>query len=292
MTKTQARTSTRSCRRRLAVLGASLLMTSSTLLATTTAEAAPVLSAVKANAPAEGDNLDPATAACAAAATDRDLKAWTCMGPQLTYETTTPSKKMANGKKRAKKVVHTELVKSALRASRAQAAAAAADPGDDGWCENGSKCTSRISKYISHTKGNAAYGDSDGVIGSFDVNLRSNLNGRSPRVRGQFDYDSGPRIVFHNTQIQVIEDQLGPNPVARAEYVDGPDGNGSFAIGPNDEVDRGPLINFKPLADANDYWNQIKGRFEVPNRMDFTLGTLKSAKYHCQTGEECYFPNE
>jgi hypothetical protein len=196
-------------------------MLASALLATSVAEAAPVASADKGNSRAEAaDDLDPATAACAAEAMDRDIQTWTCMGPQLTYETATGAKHM--NKKKRKGVVHTGLVKSALRAARAEVVASAV-AGDDGWCENGSTCTSRISRYISHTKGNAAYGDGDGVIGTFDANLRT---------------------------------------------------------------------NFAPLADANDYWNQIKGRFEIPDQMDFTLGTLKGATYHCQTGEECYSPNE
>lgn len=112
-------------------------------------------------------------------------------------------------------------------------------PGHDGWCENGSVCRTEISDYVAHAKGNAAYGDKDGVIGTFDVNLRVNLNGRSPRVQTWFDYDSGPRAVFSETRIQVIEDQGGPNPVARWSYVDGKDGNGKFAIGPSDEVGKG-----------------------------------------------------
>jgi hypothetical protein len=48
----------------------------------------------------------------------------------------------------------------------------------DSWCENGSICTRNVTLFISETKGNAAYGDLTGVIGTFDVVLRTNLNGR------------------------------------------------------------------------------------------------------------------
>lgn len=88
-------------------------------------------------------------------------------------------------------------IKSGVRpwAPRARGAIAQADDYDS-WCENGRICSREKSAYISETKGNAAYGDNRGAIGSFDIIVRTNLNGRQAQWRVVYIWDSGPTITF------------------------------------------------------------------------------------------------
>lgn len=75
-------------------------------------------------------------------------------------------------------------------------------------------CTRKITDYVSETKGNAAYGDADGVIGSFDVVLRTNLNGRQPQWVGSLIKDSGPPIDFINVFINCERTTRDPTQTA------------------------------------------------------------------------------
>ena len=84
--------------------------------------------------------------------------------------------------------------------------AGTSDP-DDSWCENASICHSDISDYISKTKGNAAYGNQNGVIGTFDVVLRTNLNGRQPRYTVKYIRDTGPTLTIKGT-VNCVKDQV------------------------------------------------------------------------------------
>jgi hypothetical protein len=62
------------------------------------------------------------------------------------------------------------------------------------WCENGTICARKLSDYTAEVKGNAAYGDRNGVIGTFGLIWRQNFNGPYPRWRVTLHWHSGPRV--------------------------------------------------------------------------------------------------
>jgi len=64
----------------------------------------------------------------------------------------------------------------------------------DTWCETGTTCSRLINDYTAEVKGNGAYGNNGGVIGSFDQVLRQSFDGGTPRWRGHLDWDSGPNV--------------------------------------------------------------------------------------------------
>ncbi len=69
-------------------------------------------------------------------------------------------------------------------------------------CENGSWCGRSITAYIAEVKGNGAYGNRDGVIGTFDIIWRQNFQGPYPQWRLAVDWDSGPRIHLQEYKAQ------------------------------------------------------------------------------------------
>ena len=78
---------------------------------------------------------------------------------------------------------------------------ARADPamaGDhDNWCENGSVCRRPAGgPAAEEIKTNVAYGNEQGVIGSFDVVLRARPDGRHATWNVSLIWDSGPDLTF------------------------------------------------------------------------------------------------
>ncbi|NLU80620.1 hypothetical protein HCA58_20060 [Micromonospora sp. HNM0581] len=61
------------------------------------------------------------------------------------------------------------------------------------------------SRYIGETKGNATYGDSNGVVGSFDVIIRNSLQGRRGRWTVSLIWDYGPSLTFSDSWINCYE---------------------------------------------------------------------------------------
>lgn len=120
---------------------------------------------------------------CVNAAVEGDWEQWVCVGGNL--------RTASVAKKGVAQAVQPSVRDRTEESAEFASTTAGADD-YDGWCENGSICRRVISDYISETKGNAAYGDEDGVIGTFDQVLRVELNGRSPRMRGTWLWDSGP----------------------------------------------------------------------------------------------------
>ncbi|MFT4294966.1 MAG: hypothetical protein QM582_06080 [Micropruina sp.] len=66
----------------------------------------------------------------------------------------------------------------------------------DSWCESGTVCHRLKSDYIEETKGNAAYGDNNGLIGAYDAIVTTNLNGRQARWKLTLIREYGPTLNF------------------------------------------------------------------------------------------------
>jgi len=161
----------------------------------------------------------------------------------------------------------------------------------DTWCETGSICRRELTPYIHETKGNAAYGDEDGVIGTFDQILKVNLNGRSPRLQGIWDWDSGPSVEFTGMRITCREEQFGPNPNCGSHAPDH-NRNGAFTISSSDRRDTGRVINNEPVEDDGDYYAEITGYFTPNSYPRYVLGGLKSRLWECRRSwsPDCRFP--
>ncbi|OLT17436.1 hypothetical protein BJF78_12880 [Pseudonocardia sp. CNS-139] len=160
--------------------------------------------------------------------------------------------------------------------------AAAAAPGDfdDTFCENDSICFARISDFISMVKANALYGDASGVIGSFDVVLRVNLNGRSPRYTAKFIHDTGPALTIDRVQIQCVDGN-------GASLIDSV--CGTFDLADQPRVDAAfdtytsRLINTPPLVDEGPYHASIVGVFRPGGTAPRLIAPVRSEEWFCPT---------
>lgn len=238
---------------------------------TGTAAAAPANGSHPAAAPA-GSPL----AACTSAAESRKLDRWSCLGGVLTWESPVADK---DGQ-----YVRSERIAAEVAGPPT---AIAADDDYDYWCENGSVCTRKISAYISETKGNGTYGDSNGSIGRHDLIIRTSLNGRQANWNVSVIWDGGPNIYFSNFNVNCREDQLGPDSncgVFRAI------GNGNY-IGPGRVRVNSGIIYGNRLNDANPYYATLGGYFTPDGYPRFTFGTLTSGRWNCPKGTgNCTFP--
>jgi hypothetical protein len=214
---------------------------------------------------------------CVQVAGERKLEKWSCLGGQLSWETT---EKGQDGS--ARQVAHVERI--AAEVADVPTAITADDY--DYWCENGSTCTRKISNYISETKGNGAYGDSHGTIGNHDLIIRTSLNGRQANWNVSVIWDGGPTIYFSNFNVNCREDQFGPDPncgVFRAI------GNGNY-VGPSRTRVNSGTIYGNRLNDSDPYYAQLGGYFTPDGYPRFTFGTLNTARWNCFGTSNCVFP--
>ncbi|MFJ3841139.1 hypothetical protein ACIPY6_37335 [Streptomyces sp. NPDC090054] len=115
----------------------------------------------------QGDGLQ----ACVDEAREKRSEAWTCMGGTLRVT--------EDDQGRSTDAAYVVAEDSTVTA-RPLAAAPAKDDYDS-WCENGTICSRKINDYTAEVKGNGAYGNSKGVIGTFDVIYRQSFDGKLPR---------------------------------------------------------------------------------------------------------------
>lgn len=222
---------------------------------------------------------DELTTPCIDAAIAADYEHWLCVGDVLSYQDSTQSKWVR------------QRIKSG---STSTAPSQRSGTGEyyDTWCENGSICRRNVTDYIHETKGNAAYGDSDGVIGTFDQILKVNLNGRSQRLQGIWYWDSGPAVEFTGMRIQCREEQFGPNPNC-GSYAPDNNQNGAFTVSRSDVKDTGRVINGEPVEDDGEYYAEITGYFNPAGDFPRTpLAGLKSSLWQCSRNwsPDCKFP--
>lgn len=137
------------------------------------------------------------------------------------------------------------------------------------------------------TKGNATYGNQDGVIGAFDIVIRTNLNGRQAQWRVFWYHDLGPSLSFASGRINCREDvALAPDSYCGSFFVDR--GDGAFPLPP--DVTSPPLIYGDRVTDSNEYYGQISGYFTPRGYPRYTIGALNTARMNCYGTDNCYFP--
>jgi len=213
---------------------------------------------------------------CTNEAVRREIQSWVCIGDYLVE---------MSGNEPTHMVPHGER-SSSVRVISTSARQQGQDDYDT-WCENGDVCSRKISTFISETKGNGAYGNASGRIGRFDVILKTNLNGRSPRWAISFIHDEGPSLNLDNPQVQCFEDVVffpdsdcGLYPSDR-----------NPRIGPGARRWDSQLLNGVPLKDENDYSAEVYARFTPDGHPPQTIAPLRSANFNCPSGEaNCFFP--
>jgi hypothetical protein len=120
--------------------------------------------------------------------------------------------------------------------------------------------------------------------------LKVNLNGRSARLQGIWDWDTGPAIEFTGMRISCREEQFGPNPNCGSHAPDLNE-NGSFTISRADPRDTGRVINNKPVEDDGRFYSEITGHSTPRNYPRYTLAALRSNDWFCKRSNtpDCNF---
>ena len=154
----------------------------------------------------------------------------------------------------------------------------------DYWCENGSVCHRTLSSYVEETKGNAAYGDNNGVIGAYDAIVRTNLNGRQAQWKVTLIRDYGPTLKFQGPPQVVCWDHWG------AIYISC--GSHSFT-GPSALSGRwsSPWLYGNRLSNADWYHGAFTAQFKPAGYTRiWSAKTLDTDEFKCGTTGNCAFP--
>lgn len=214
------------------------------------------------------------TESCVQAALTRKIAEWTCLGPILSHDGTREQISLdpAIGN----------------RMQRQMAPMDEPEENDDTWCEFGSVCTNNINSYASKTKGNTAYGDGDGVIGTYDVILETNLNGRQAEWTVTIYRDTGPELVFTNQWVNCFEQVSNwPDSVCGSHEV--PD-----AYLSDYRSWTSPTLRGNYLSDSSTYYGAYNGQYYTLEDDEFyqSVPDLEGARFNCfgSSDDICYFP--
>ncbi|MFI5582995.1 hypothetical protein ACIA8N_34320 [Streptomyces sp. NPDC051822] len=161
----------------------------------------------------------------------------------------------------------------------------------DSWCENGTVRSRKINDYTAEVKGNGAYGDSKGAIGSFDVVYRQSFDGKRPRWRTVLDWDSGPEINpgvwTNNCRVNVSggpDDYCGKSEVNLASI------NAAAPRGWWPSNHRW-AYNEQRLTGGGKYHDDHEGEFTAfGHRQLFKAGVLHTGRWHkCNSSTGCQY---
>lgn len=160
----------------------------------------------------------------------------------------------------------------------------------DGWCEDRAVCRRILSDFIEETKGNLVYGViSDSgveVIGTFDVIIRTNLNGRQAQWRQTYIWDGGPGVfldeVFANCW-EVID--LWPD-LSCGNH----SGGGGRITSSSWRWETGTIFGNR-LVNSALYYGAAEGRFnsDFNPTLEFVIPPLETNRFDCPGTEICRF---
>lgn len=217
---------------------------------------------------------------CVDAATDRSLDVWTCMGGTLSYfgESESGDVTTVNETVAPNEVISTSSTRNSV-------APMAAFDGDDTWCEGGSTvCTSITNNYAGKAKGNVVWGNSNGVNGSFDLVLRTNLNGRQSQAQAKIFRDSGADLRFTNLSIECSH--AGNAFGCGSSFADREDGLVNVTTSWS-----GPIVFGNRLNQSGTYNDKLTGRVTPTGAPVLPLPTLSGPQFKCPSGSgRCAFP--
>lgn len=231
--------------------------------------------------PWNGVSPEAGEAICVAKAKELRPARWVCAGDTLT---TTDRK----GVTRYYKVpgTHVTAAKSSIAFPSMRSGS-----DSDSWCERGSACWDATpSNYISHVKGNMAYGNQDGAIGQFDVNWVQSFNGPYPQWRMWLDWDSGPTIYPETWVAKCVHEITG--------WPDESCGSRSFYPGTiSTSLQRAyyPSAstyeqNYQRLYGSRTYHDDLYGYFRAAGyTYTFRAGNMHSGRWHYCSKNCSYF---
>ncbi|MFF3215582.1 hypothetical protein ACFYYB_33755 [Streptomyces sp. NPDC002886] len=224
-----------------------------------------------------GDGLQ----ACVNEAQDKQSEAWTCMGGTL----------RVTEDNRGRVTDAAYLVAEDTTVTPAPRAMAPAKDDYDSWCENGTICGRKINAFTAEVKGNGAYGDSKGVIGTFDIVYRQSFDGKLPRWRTLIEWDSGPEINpgiwRNNCRVNLSgrpDDYCGKNDVHLASV----NAKASRSWWPSSER---WAYNDQRLTGGGNYHDDHEGEFTAfGHRQLFKAGVLHTGRWSkCNSRTGCQY---
>jgi hypothetical protein len=156
----------------------------------------------------------------------------------------------------------------------------------DVWCEKGSVCNNNVNAYYSKTKGNAAYGNTDGVVGTFDIIIETRLSGRAPRWTLVLNWDSGPTIYFTDPYIQCLHPRFLQSPSACGQYGTTTDPYiSSYTYRWSKTFYRAPFTT----GVSGDYYGEYRAKFHVAGGPTLWLSPLRANSFYCPASGTCKF---
>lgn len=154
----------------------------------------------------------------------------------------------------------------------------------DTWCETGSICHREKTDYIGETKGNAAYGDKTGVLGSYDVIIKTELKGRRANTTISTYWDSGPALAFTNTRSQCLQHSTIPKICQNHSYPAATLSSASYKKKYGEVFGNG-------LVNAGKYNYKFMTDFTPKGKVRYTAGVLSAKLFTCPKGKgTCYYP--
>lgn len=232
-------------------------------------------SAVAFAGPASSADSLPTPDACVNEGLSRAPKWWICVGSQLSY----PGMGASTGQPEI--VTETVSGEAILGAERLQG-----DP--DSWCEPYGLCHDYYSRYTADTKANIWWGRGGELGGTFDMILRTNLNGRQPQWRLTLKRDSGPSINFSGMRFNCKKDiSFRPDTSCGTRFADD---DGSFRM---TTWWFGKYVYGNRLEDSDEYYTTITGTMKADGGWP-AIGmnpALRSMNFNCYGTDKCYFPD-
>lgn len=228
--------------------------------------------------------------ACVSEALDRSIESWTCMGGTLSYfEDSDHESVQEPGETDAPSVVSEQVVPAVAAEQSSStpsgfAVMAASAPSNDYWCEPTPRCTNIYSDYKGKAKGNVVWGTANGVSGTFDIVIHTNLNGRQSQAQVQLYKDSGPPLTFSNLAVEC--QHVGNAWGCGSSFADDSDGKVRLSA----KAWNGPIIYGNRLSQKGTYYDLVTGRVRPDGEAVLPMPSLAGPKFVCPTGNgNCKF---
>lgn len=148
-----------------------------------------------------------------------------------------------------------------------------ADDGD--WCSD-ETCHVVRDFYRAETVGNAVYGNQNGVIGTYQVVMRSNLNGRSGQWTVSLYIESGPSLSFTDVRVQCNEIEFIPLICGDHDLPDA-----TLTLGTASFKKNFNTIYGNYLANDGQYTAKFLTKFTPAGYSTYTAGPLTMSPFTC-----------